>query len=177
MMLPPEDEAKLTGRPVNEVRLAQHAQHATTAWLREQIQALGVEADRYSGPLLGSPEWLTLPADDPQRAAAILHAARAWVEEKADMPGRFMIEMEQADKFAEWVVAEANDTARSMIPDLLKGVDAAVRHQAERERGVRATPWFTPVAIPGQRGMWRHCIDGEQVDLPYYQLPRSESAA
>lgn len=31
---------------------------------------------------------------------------------------------------------------------------------------VTATPDWPPVAIPGSPGWWRHCIDGQQVDLP-----------
>lgn len=31
---------------------------------------------------------------------------------------------------------------------------------------VRATPGWPPVQIPGRPGWWRHCINGEQVDLP-----------
>jgi hypothetical protein len=33
-------------------------------------------------------------------------------------------------------------------------------------REVTATPTWPPVAIPGRPGWWRHCIDGQQVDLP-----------
>ncbi|MEU1497344.1 hypothetical protein [Streptomyces sp. NPDC005732] len=32
---------------------------------------------------------------------------------------------------------------------------------------VTATPDWPPVAIPGRPGWWRHCIDGQQVDLPH----------
>jgi hypothetical protein len=31
---------------------------------------------------------------------------------------------------------------------------------------VSATPHWPPVRIPGRPGWWRHCINGEQVDLP-----------
>lgn len=30
---------------------------------------------------------------------------------------------------------------------------------------VAATTDWPPVAIPGRPGWWRHCIDGQQVDL------------
>jgi hypothetical protein len=33
-------------------------------------------------------------------------------------------------------------------------------------REVTATPGWPPVAIPGRPGWWRHCIDGQQTDLP-----------
>jgi len=32
---------------------------------------------------------------------------------------------------------------------------------------VTATPDWPAVAIPGRPGWWRHCIDGQQVDLPH----------
>lgn len=32
---------------------------------------------------------------------------------------------------------------------------------------VVATEGWPPVRIPGRPGWWRHCIDGQQVDLPH----------
>ena len=32
---------------------------------------------------------------------------------------------------------------------------------------VVAAKGWPPVAIPGRPGWWRHCIDGQQVDLPH----------
>jgi hypothetical protein len=40
-------------------------------------------------------------------------------------------------------------------------------------REVKATPGWGPVAIPGQPGWWRHCIDGEQVDMPHRHTERT----
>jgi hypothetical protein len=37
--------------------------------------------------------------------------------------------------------------------------------------GVRATPGWSPVQIPGRPGWWRHCVDGQQVDLPHREPP------
>lgn len=39
---------------------------------------------------------------------------------------------------------------------------------------VVATPDWPPVAIPGRPGWWRHCIDGQQVDLPHNRRTASE---
>lgn len=33
-------------------------------------------------------------------------------------------------------------------------------------RPIAATPRWPPIAIPGRPGWWRHCINGQQVDLP-----------
>lgn len=38
-------------------------------------------------------------------------------------------------------------------------------------REVTATPGWPPVAIPGRPGWWRHCINGQQVDLPSQTPP------
>ncbi|MGX1116359.1 hypothetical protein RKD37_001722 [Streptomyces ambofaciens] len=35
----------------------------------------------------------------------------------------------------------------------------------EPPREVTATPGWPPVQIPGHPGWWRHCINGQQVDL------------
>lgn len=34
-------------------------------------------------------------------------------------------------------------------------------------RQIAATPGWPPIAIPGRPGWWRHCINGQQVDLPH----------
>lgn len=39
--------------------------------------------------------------------------------------------------------------------------------QPQGRREMRATPGWPAVAIPGRPGWWRHCIDGQQVDLPH----------
>lgn len=47
-------------------------------------------------------------------------------------------------------------------------MDPATRYE------VTATPGWTPVAIPGRPGWWRHCLsDGRQLDLPSRDLPNS----
>ena len=38
---------------------------------------------------------------------------------------------------------------------------------------IRATPAWTPVAIPGRPGWWRHWVDGQQVDHDSYEPPTS----
>lgn len=45
--------------------------------------------------------------------------------------------------------------------------DVLGRDPADPDRDqLRATPDWTPVAIPGRPGWWRHWVDGEQVDRP-----------
>lgn len=39
--------------------------------------------------------------------------------------------------------------------------------QEPERREATATPDWPPVAIPGRPGWWRHCIEGQQVDLPH----------
>lgn len=38
---------------------------------------------------------------------------------------------------------------------------------------IRATPNWTPVALPGRPGWWRHCVDGQQVDTQDREPPTS----
>lgn len=41
---------------------------------------------------------------------------------------------------------------------------------------ITATSTWPPVAIPGRPGWWRHCIDGQQTDLPHRETdPRPTS--
>lgn len=40
---------------------------------------------------------------------------------------------------------------------------------------VAATPNWPPVRIPGEPGRWRHCIDGQQVDLPHNDTTKERS--
>lgn len=41
----------------------------------------------------------------------------------------------------------------------------------DRDR-ICATPGWTPVAIPGRPGWWRHLINGQQVDTPTEGPPK-----
>lgn len=41
-----------------------------------------------------------------------------------------------------------------------------VPDEPSKPHEVTATPDWPPVAIPGRPSWWRHCIDGQQVDLP-----------
>ena len=42
-----------------------------------------------------------------------------------------------------------------------------VRNEPPPPYEVTATPGWPPVAIPGRPGWWRHCINGQQTDLPH----------
>lgn len=56
--------------------------------------------------------------------------------------------------------------------------DVLRRDPADPDRDqIRATPDWTPVAIPGRPGWWRHCIAGQQVDAQDYNPPTSPGAA
>lgn len=41
-----------------------------------------------------------------------------------------------------------------------------VPDEPDPPRQIAATPGWPPVAIPGRPRWWRHCINGQQVDLP-----------
>lgn len=42
-----------------------------------------------------------------------------------------------------------------------------VRDEPPQPHEIEATADWPPVAISGRPGWWRHCIDGQQVDLPH----------
>lgn len=173
-MLNINQEARITGRPVEHVAAEREAQRLTEAWHNEQITALGFNPHAYTGVELGTREWTALPTDSPERLAAVLIAARAWVRRNADMAEDVLYESElQAAigrEHALDAVEPANELARQMAHDLARTPSFAERvaqwttYPLVRE--VRATPDWTPVAIPGRPGWWRHCLDGRQVDLP-----------
>lgn len=47
---------------------------------------------------------------------------------------------------------------------------------ATAAHSIAATPDWPPVAIPGRPGWWRHCLNGEQTDLPTRE-PTQKGAA
>lgn len=52
--------------------------------------------------------------------------------------------------------------------------DVLRRDPADPDRDhIRATPDWTPVALPGRPGWWRHSIGGQQVDNQNYNPPTS----
>ena len=104
-------------------------------------------------------------------------------------------ERERLDQLAEadpdgWfteIVEPANEAARRFL-QREKAAGRAVssrptfaeleqrRRQHPPAHVVQAAPGWTPIAIPGRPGWWRHLINGEQVDLPSLSLPASETA-
>lgn len=193
------DEAKLTGRTTEEVQAHRTVLLQSFAWLKNTIEGLGQDPDRYTGPLFGTQEWLDLAPEDPKRTAGVLLATKSWLQDKADLPERVLAETfyltELGAEYAEWAVDGANAIARRMAHDLARlptYEELTVRREVFRTYGdvlghdpddparneIRATPGWTPVALPGRPGWWRHCApDGQQIDLPSYEFTGPGSAA
>jgi hypothetical protein len=114
-----------------------------------------------------------LPVRDPRRYAAALEAAERY-RKAAQEHHRLEV---LADLDPEAWYAEVVGDARAVAARAVKAVrtmrtaralkDARATFQPARE--VQATPGWTPVAIPGRPGWWRHSIDGKQVDMPTKQ--------
>lgn len=126
----------------------------TGLWAEAQFAALGVgEAPEY-----GSTAWLRLRADDPRRAAAIIFAAEMWRRHRAreawldqlidDDPERwFAIVTEDAD-------AQARKAAHVLARQPTAAEVAARRAQFAPSHTLKATPGWSPIAIPGQPGRY-----------------------
>lgn len=148
---------------------AVHNDH-TALWAEQQIAALGVEAF----PEYGSPAWLTLRAADPRRAAAIIEAAELWRRQQAREASLDVLLEQDPEQWFRIVTADANaESNRVLRAERLSTRPTAAevaRRRIHREpRPVVATPGWTPIAIPGRPGWWRHCIDGRQLDMPHRQ--------
>jgi hypothetical protein len=148
----------------------------TALWAEQQIATLGVNAS----PEYGSPAWLALRANDPRRAAAIIEAAEKWRRQQAREQWLDELLERDPEQWYRHVTADANTEAKRVVrAERLStrptAVELARRRTYGEPRPVVATPGWTPVAIPGRPGWWRHCLgDGRQLDLPHN---RQESTA
>ncbi|GAA2407349.1 hypothetical protein GCM10010420_39300 [Streptomyces glaucosporus] len=150
----------------------------TALWASAQVTALLGEQNE-PAPEYGSPAWARLRAADPRRAAAIITAAEQWRRHTARTAWLDQLLEEDPERWFAVVTADADDQARRLAPMLARrptNTEQAFRRRYGPVRPVRAVPGW-PVAIPGRPGWWRHCIDGQQTDLPHSTLPGQETAA
>lgn len=140
----------------------------TALWAEHQLTALGVNAF----PAYGSPAWLALRANDPRRAAAIIEAAELWRRQQAREAWLDELLERDPEQWYQLVTADANAEAKRVLrAERLSArptaAEVARRRTYREPRPVVATPGWTPVAIPGRPGWFRHCVgDGRQLDLP-----------
>ncbi|SOD63667.1 hypothetical protein SAMN06297387_11220 [Streptomyces zhaozhouensis] len=147
-------------------------------WAQAQVTRLLAELPEGAGlPEYGSPEWLRLAGEDPRRAAALIVAAEAWrrhVDDQARLD-----ELAESDLHAWYgaVFGPADaEAARFLRREQLSRWPTFAEIVGRRRYGpireVVATPGWSPIAIPGRPGWWRHLIDGGQVDLPSREVPK-----
>lgn len=126
----------------------------TGLWAEDQVtRLLDGQDPKARLPKYGSAAWQQLRGDDPQKAAAILTAAEMWRRygDEEDLLAWFRDAT--APKLAHWQGRTHAELAEARKP--------------KPPRQMQATPGWPPIAIPGRPGWWRHCIDGQQVDLPH----------
>lgn len=149
----------------------------TALWAEQQITTLGVRAF----PEYGSPAWLALRANDPRRAAAIIEAAEKWRRQQAREQWLDELLERDPEQWYRHVTADANTEAKRVLrAERLStrptAVELARRRTYGEPRPVVATAEWTPVAIPGRPGWYRHHVgDGRQLDLP--RPTRQETSA
>lgn len=123
-------------------------------------------------PGYGSLPWRKLRASDPRRAAALITAAEQWRRHTAREAWLDALLDEDPEEWFRLVTADADAEARRIAPALARRPThdelSARRALRTRARPVVASPGWTPVAIPGRPGWWRHLGPrGEQLDLPH----------
>ncbi|MGW8380197.1 hypothetical protein [Streptomyces sp. ODS28] len=153
---------------------------ATALWAEARVtDLLDGAPENTAAPVYGSPEWLALPAGHPLKSVAVLTAAEAW--------RRQMLEQQRLDALADadpdaWfreVTAEADRHAARHGRRLAEAPtrdEFAQRRRAQAPRPVAATPGW-PVRVPGRPGLWRHCLNGQQIDLPTPTAAEARRAA
>lgn len=123
-------------------------------------------------PAYGSSLWQELPPQHPLRYASVLAAAEKWRRDAVEQAQLDHLAAVDPEEWFDEVTSEADAFAARMGRALAEQIGAAERMRRARMRATfhRPRPLTAvpgrPVAIPGQPGWWRHCVDGQQVDLP-----------
>lgn len=133
-------------------------------------------------PSYGTIVWRGLPLDAPQRLAAVLDAAERWRLHVAEQARLDALMDEDPEAWFREVTADANEQARRTLRRLRLSSVPTATELAERRRPrpalpVEAGPGWTPIAVPGRPGWWRHHLHGRQIDLPHRHAPTAEVIA
>lgn len=135
----------------------------------DDVTALWVQAravyDTRDFPEYASPAWRALPPNSPQRLAGVLEAAEKWRRYVAQLDDDTLTP-------GEWYAHTFGD-ARAQAARLCHALGKMRTFQEMRNararprpaRPVRASPGWPPIAVPGEPGVQRHLINGQQTDL------------
>lgn len=189
---PAYDPADWLPAPIQWPTDVADAHHSTARWAARRYRTLldqltpAMTVDRWGRPtgvpVYGSLQFAALSARDARRELSVLDAAESWRQHVYDAPAR--LHQQMADDLraaaalrADWDEEQARDWRE--VAHLVRSLanqpthaELAARRIPGPVRPVRATPDWTPVAIPGRPGWWRHCQpDGAQLDLPSDQPP------
>lgn len=128
-------------------------------------------------PPYGSLAWCRLPLAAPHRKAAVVIAAEQWRHQQAEQARLEALYSIDPDAWFREITAEA-DCAAARLGRTLASTptwEECRRRRTHRPpKPVTASPDWTPVGIPGRPGWWRHCVNGEQIDLPHYDIETPE---
>ena len=192
---PPADRYNLAHQEITWPAPVIAAHQATAEWAFQRRRLLldlvdpTPVLDRWGRPqgipIYGAPEFARLPEHDPRRDVAVLHAAELWRQHTQRAPERLRRMMSddlraavalravwEEEQAVEWrkLVREVRSWANQPTH-----LELLARRRLGPVREVRATPDWTPVAIPGRPGWWRHCLsDRTQLDLPTDRPPSHE---
>ncbi|MCH6162015.1 hypothetical protein [Streptomyces marispadix] len=160
----------------------EHAAQVAAVWAENTVtNLLDGAPEGIALPEYGTPEWARLTVRDPRRSAAVITAAELWrrhATEQARLDA--LLDADPIAYFRE-VTADADHTAARLgraLASTPTHSELVQRRKLRPPHPVTATPGW-PVRLPGRPGWWRHCIDGEQVDLPYrdFDAPERRNAA
>lgn len=132
-----------------------------------------------SRPAYGSRAWVQLPPEHPLRYAAVYAAAEAWRRHEREEHRLAALAEANPAAWLREVTHEADTYAARMGRTLAAAPtrdELATRRTPRKTKTVTATPGW-PVALPGHAGWWRHCLHGQQVDLPHREAPAAERRA
>jgi hypothetical protein len=146
------------------------AAEVTAVWAEAKVtDLLAHTAADFVAPAYGTTLWARLAAGDPVKSAAVITAAELWRRQEAEQARLEELYHHDPETWFREITAEA-DTAAARLGRTLASTptweECRKRRQHRPPWPSVATPDWGPVAISGRPGWWRHCINGEQVDLP-----------
>lgn len=142
------------GRPLRAIPEDASAGDVTQIWAEQQFARLGVTET----PEYGSPAWVKLRAEDPQKAAAVIEAAELWRRTQARERWLDQLVEDDPERWFALVTSDATAEARRALRYLRLSSQPTAAQVAERRakygpiHQLKATSGWPPIAVPGKPG-------------------------